>query len=205
MSDGTAGAPGLYFSADTNTGFYRPGTHILGVSTGGVERLRVDASGNVGIGTASPLQLLHVGSATASGVVAEFQNSSGACTFTPGASSMTPSCSSDIVKTDVRDARNALAWLDDMRVRDFTVKTNGERRTGVIAQEMLLTHPELVRMGRDGFYAVEEPNPWKLVKALQELKADNDNLRAANDKEAAQIEKLTVRGDALEAARRQDP
>jgi hypothetical protein len=160
-------------------------------------------SGNVGIGTTVPQALLQVGSTSASGVVAEFQNSSGACTFTPGASSMTPSCSSDIrLKTDVRDAGNALAWLGDMRVRDFTVKANGERRTGVIAQEMLRTHPELVRMGRDGFYAVEEPNPWKLVKALQELKADNDNLRAANDNETAQIKKLTARLDALEAARR---
>jgi hypothetical protein len=32
------------------------------------------------------------------------------------------------------------------------------------------------------------------------LKADNDNLRAANDNEAAQIKTLTARLDALEAA-----
>jgi hypothetical protein len=33
------------------------------------------------------------------------------------------------------------------------------------------------------------------------LNADNDNLRAANDSEAAQIQALTARLDALEAAR----
>jgi len=60
---------------------------------------------------------------------------------------------------------------------------------------MLKTHPELVRMGRDGYYAVEEPNPWKLVKALQELKAANDN-------QASEIKVLRARLDTLEAARR---
>ena len=100
-----------------------------------------------------------------------------------------------VTKTDIGDAGSALAWIDDMRVRDFTVKANGERRTGVIAQEMLKTHPELVRMGRDGYYAVEEPNPWKLVKALQELKAANDN-------QASEIKVLRARLDTLEAARR---
>lgn len=60
MADGTAGAPGLYFSADTNTGLYRPTTDNLAIATGGVERLRVTATGSVGIGTTTPLYPLHV-------------------------------------------------------------------------------------------------------------------------------------------------
>jgi len=52
--DGTAGAPGISFAADLDTGFFRPGNNLLGLSTGGVERVRVDASGNVGVGTSSP-------------------------------------------------------------------------------------------------------------------------------------------------------
>jgi len=46
---GTAGAPGLFISGDTNTGIYSPGADQLAVSTGGAERLVVDASGNVTI------------------------------------------------------------------------------------------------------------------------------------------------------------
>jgi hypothetical protein len=47
--DGTAGAPGISFAADTNTGLFRPGADILAASTGGTERVRIDASGNVSI------------------------------------------------------------------------------------------------------------------------------------------------------------
>jgi hypothetical protein len=50
--DGSAATPAIRGS-DANTGVFF-GTDIVGVSTGGSERVRVDASGNVGIGTSSP-------------------------------------------------------------------------------------------------------------------------------------------------------
>ena len=67
------------------------------------------------------------------------------------------------------------------------MKASGERQTGVIAQELATAHPDMVHAGSNGFYTVELPNPWMLVKAIQELKAENDNLRPSNDNEAAQI------------------
>jgi hypothetical protein len=51
--DGTAGAPGIAFASDTNTGLFRPGTDILAASTGGTERARIDASGNFLVGSTS--------------------------------------------------------------------------------------------------------------------------------------------------------
>jgi hypothetical protein len=71
-----------------------------------------------------------------------------------------------------------VALLGGMRVRDFTMKATGERQTGVVAQELVKAHPAMVHEGSNGFLTVDSPNPWMLVKAVQELKADNDNLRA---------------------------
>jgi len=58
-SAGTAAAPGIAFDGD-NTGIYSPGADQLAISTGGTGRLFVNASGNVGVGTASPSELLHL-------------------------------------------------------------------------------------------------------------------------------------------------
>jgi hypothetical protein len=57
--DGSAGTPAVQGS-DTNTGIFFPAADTVGVTTGGSERMRVDSSGNVGIGTASPSGKLDV-------------------------------------------------------------------------------------------------------------------------------------------------
>lgn len=51
---GSAAAPALAASGDTDTGIFYAAANILALATGGVERLRVDASGNVGIETLAP-------------------------------------------------------------------------------------------------------------------------------------------------------
>lgn len=43
--DGSAAAPSITFSSDTDTGLYRSGTNVLDLVTGGATRWRVDASG----------------------------------------------------------------------------------------------------------------------------------------------------------------
>jgi hypothetical protein len=57
---GTAAAPSFAFNDSTGTGVYLVSPGVLGLSTAGVQRVVVDASGNVGIGTASPLDRLHM-------------------------------------------------------------------------------------------------------------------------------------------------
>jgi hypothetical protein len=51
LGDGTAGSPALNFSAETNTGIYRPSTNQFGISVNGTQRLRATNAGVVITGT----------------------------------------------------------------------------------------------------------------------------------------------------------
>lgn len=58
--NGDAVDPTYTFASDNATGIFRPATGIMGFSTGSTERMRIDASGRVGVGTTSPNSVLHV-------------------------------------------------------------------------------------------------------------------------------------------------
>ena len=65
-ADGTEAAPAFRFTTDSNTGMFPPsGGDAIGFSTGGSERMRIDSSGNVGIGTNSPNDKLTVSGSAA--------------------------------------------------------------------------------------------------------------------------------------------
>lgn len=63
IPDGSASAPTLTNDGDTNTGIFFPAADTVAVATGGTERVRVDSSGNVGVGTSSPFAPLAVNKA----------------------------------------------------------------------------------------------------------------------------------------------
>jgi len=58
-------APGLYVYNDPDTGFFRPASNTIGISTGGTERLRIDSDGDVGINTTNPTSLLQTAGTSA--------------------------------------------------------------------------------------------------------------------------------------------
>jgi hypothetical protein len=62
IASGSASTPSLSVTGDSNTGLLSPAANTIAVSTDGTERLRVDSSGQVGIGTASPGANLHISS-----------------------------------------------------------------------------------------------------------------------------------------------
>jgi hypothetical protein len=57
---GTVSAPSYTFVNDLSMGLYDPATNVLGFTTAGVERMRINASGNVGISTTAPRGALDV-------------------------------------------------------------------------------------------------------------------------------------------------
>jgi len=64
FSAGSAAAPAITTSGDTNNGIFFPAADVTAITTAGSERLRIDSSGNVGIGTTSPSSKLEVYDAT---------------------------------------------------------------------------------------------------------------------------------------------
>ena len=77
VSAGSNTSPSITTVGDTNTGIFFPAADTIAFSEGGVESMRIDSSGNVGIGTASPAYKLDVVVASNKRVVA----------FTPTSSS----------------------------------------------------------------------------------------------------------------------
>jgi hypothetical protein len=88
---GTAAAPSITFSGDTNTGIYSPGADTIAFAEGGAEVARFDSAGNFGLGTSSPASKLQVSNTSgystitvtgnsASGGVLSFVDSAGVTT-----------------------------------------------------------------------------------------------------------------------------
>jgi hypothetical protein len=63
---GTASLPALTTTGDVNTGIFFPAADTIAFAEGGAEAMRINSSGNVGIGITSPDSRLHIASDNAS-------------------------------------------------------------------------------------------------------------------------------------------
>jgi hypothetical protein len=84
---GSASAPSITFTGDSNTGIYSPAADTIAFTEGGVESLRIDSSGRVGIGTtsspAASSVVLTLYGANSGGLELVSSNNSGGGTLVP--------------------------------------------------------------------------------------------------------------------------
>jgi len=113
------------------------------------------------------------------------QDTFGKCTFfTNSSGGAGQVCSSDVrLKHDFEDSGDALAWLSSFKIKDYTANADAARHTGIIAQDLLITHPEMVHLDKTdtrcdgGCYGVSTPNEWKMIRAMQQMQAEIDSLK----------------------------
>jgi len=119
--------------------------------TSELERMRIDASGNVGIGTTNPQQLLDISGGSARAV-----------------SFITTS--DRRVKNNIQNISNALGIVKELRGVYFTRIGETQRDVGVIAQEVEEVLPEVVHTSGDDLKSVSYGNMvGVLVEAVKTL------------------------------------
>jgi hypothetical protein len=87
LAAGSAAAPSLFFTGDTNTGLFSPGADAVALATAGQNRLYITSGGLVGINDASPLSRLSINVSAGSSAFFVTDASTSDFEITPGAAS----------------------------------------------------------------------------------------------------------------------
>jgi hypothetical protein len=166
---GTAAAPAITTSGDTNTGIYFPAADTIAFTEGGVESMRISSTGGLSVGTTSDPG---AGAIYATGNITAFFSSD------------------RVLKENIRDIPDALNkacaiggklfdWTDDY------IKQHGgedgyfvqKADFGVIAQDVKPHLPEAVKTREDGTLAVDYEKMCALAfAAIAELRAEVEAL-----------------------------
>jgi len=111
------------------------------------------------------------------------------------------------LKENISDSASGLDLLARIRVRDYNYITDPAKQTqqGFIAQELYDIYPQAVTVGGED----PKTHPWQvdygkltplLVKSVQELQSENDQLKARADKAEAESASLKADSQAKDVA-----
>ena len=104
-----------------------------GAGSGAIERIRITATGNVGIGVSSPTSIFQVGKGLGAALADSWST-----------------YSSRRWKTNIQTLPNALAKVEQLRGVSYDLKSSGKHEIGVIAEEVGQVVPEVVSYEDNG-------------------------------------------------------
>jgi hypothetical protein len=179
---GTVSAPSHSFSTDTNTGLYSGGADVLKFTTGGTERMSIDAAGTVSVVGSGGGQLVLTETATSTiqaqkFVMAAVQKGN----IDISTTGVTYNTASDYrLKENITPLTEAVDRLEQLRPKRFQFISDPSHQTmeGFIAHEVAEVVPAAVSGEKDGTYSNGQPMYQSidasrlvplLVAAVQEL------------------------------------
>jgi hypothetical protein len=225
--DGSAATPAIRGS-DANTGIFF-GTDIVGVSTGGSERVRIDSSGNLLVGTTTSQstagEAVGVEIKGASNTIIATRDSGTAFivsrrgtdgvavgirrdttqvgSISVTASATTYATSSDYrLKHDIQPMSGALAKVTQLKPVTYKWNIDDSQSQGFIAHELQEVVPECVTGEKDAVDADGNPQYQGIDTSflVATLTAAIQELKGINNAQAQIITALTARVEALEGA-----
>jgi len=127
---GTAAVPSVTFDESTGTGLFLASSNVLGITTGGVQRLVINSSGFVGIGTTSPAYALDIAAAdTTAGIGYAVRLRANS---TAGAAAIQFTNASGLTQAFAiaADTSNNLKFLSDSNVERARIDSSGRLLVG---------------------------------------------------------------------------
>jgi hypothetical protein len=190
---GSASAPAITTTGDTNTGIFFPAADTIAFTEGGTEAMRIDSSGNLLMGATSGGQITRIRLKYGSGQTWSLGpldtepdlffvvNAVGTGVYLSSGNTSWTANSDERLKTDLKPIENGLNKVNSLRSVTGRYKTDDESvsRAFLIAQDVQAVLPE----------AVDATNPDKLgvqytdvipllVASIKELKAELDTIKA---------------------------
>jgi len=170
IASGTSNTGNIYFADGTTTNqkyrgsiSFSHSTEDMSFSTAASTRMTLDNNGNLGIGTASPTEELHVvGDILATGNVTAY--------------------SDERLKTNVQELDNTLNAIQNIRGVSYTRTDTKDNSIGVMAQDVETMFPELITESNDGMKSVNYNGlVGVLFSAVKELSATVKQLKERNN------------------------
>jgi hypothetical protein len=176
---GTATAPTVTFTGDTNTGIYSPGADQVAISTNGTGRLFVDASGRVGINKAIPTTTLHIAGSTPALMI---EDTSGA---TAGVESTCLLKDDDNFQIQLRSAANVFVATAYLVANDAA---------GITSHQWRIGNTERMRLDSTGRLGLGTSSPGAPIEIVGKSAEGVTGLFRPSFTTASDIARIELRG-----------